>query len=224
LNSLSIELVQEIYTELENHTSKKTSKDWRKELKNYLPPALLNTLELNKEFQITSTSKTYDSEQGAEQEVIEINKLKMENSLMDYIQEIGYGFTANAEDCRSALQSFNSGIKDYLNAVNVAKVLGMMARTHNNLNADWQFQNEFENKEGQPTWNPEVFATVVQELAPKIDFKNVVKELDHAEFIIRDRVALKLIVQTIKRVLRDQFPIEHIYRVWKNTEGQVKLL
>lgn len=148
----------------------------------------------------------------------------MENSLMDYVQEIGYGFTSNSEECRSALQSFNPAVKDMLNPVNIAKVLGLMARTHSNLNADWQYQNDASesNSANQTTWNSEVFALVVSELAPKLDWKLVVKEFDHAEFIIRDRVALKLVVQAIKRVLRDPFPIEHIYRTWKNSEGQVR--
>lgn len=141
---------------------------------------------------------------------------------MDYVQEIGYGFTSNPEECRSALQSFNPAVKDMLNPINIAKVLGLMARTHSNLNADWQYQNDAEISASQATWNSEVFALVVSELVPKLDWKLVVKEFDHAEFIIRDRVALKLVVQAIKRVVRDPFPIEHIYRTWKNSEGQVR--
>lgn len=52
----------------------------------------------------------------------------------------------------------------------------------------------------------------------------MVKEFDHPEFIIKDKTALKLVVQAIKRVIRDSFPVEYIYRAWKNSEGQVRLL
>ena len=170
----------------------------------------------------------------------------MENSVVDFIQEIGYGFTSSPDECRNAMLNFNPSIKDMLSPSNVARILGMMARTHNNLNADWQVfinplilikQNFFQNKSQNlkypnenwnenkeltgNTWNADVFVLTVQEMAPKLQWKDVVKEFDHAEFVVRDRLALKLIVHAMKRVLRDPFPIEHIYRTWKNTEGQV---
>jgi len=59
------------------------------------------------------------------------------------------------------------------------------------------------------------------ELTPQMPWKDVVKEFDHPEFIIKDKQALKLIVQAIKRVIRDTSPIEYIYRTWKNSEGQL---
>lgn len=219
IGELSIDLIQRIYSELEKfpikNEERENKKNWKKYFKDLLHPSLQHTFDLEKRFQRVAPVNESVSDN-------EIKSLKMENSLMEFVQEVGYGFTSNPEECRNALQSFNPAIKDMLNPLNVAKVLGMMARTHNNLNADWQYQSEFENKDGsQVAWNPDVFVLTVQELTPKIDWKNVVKEFDHAEFIIRDRVALKLITQAIKRVLRDPFPIEHIYRTWKNSEGQL---
>lgn len=127
------------------------------------------------------------------------------------------------EECRIALLSFNPNIKDNLNAANVARILGMMARTHNSLTGDWQSQNDWnEQKEANVlTWNSDIFMQTLLDLAPHIVWKDIVKEFDHTEFIIKDKTALKLTVQAIKRVIRDNFPIEYIYRTWKNTEGQV---
>ena len=220
LSELSIELTHQIYAELENLSQQQEnspSHNWQTHFEDLLPSNIQHIFNLQKDFQKGLATPREDTFRDIEL----IQNLKMENSLMDYVQEIGYGFTSSPEECRGALQSFNPAIKDMLNPLNVAKVLGLMARTHNNLNADWQYQGDAESSPSQTTWSSEVFALAVHELAPKLDWKSVVKEFDHAEFIIRDRVALKLVVQAIKRVLRDPFPIELIYRTWKNSEGQV---
>ncbi len=59
---------------------------------------------------------------------------------------------------------------------------------------------------------------------PTFQWKEIVKEFDYPEFILKDKIALRIIVLAIKRTIREQFPIEHLYRVWKNTEGQVSRL
>jgi len=65
----------------------------------------------------------------------------------------------------------------------------------------------------------------VVEIVSHFQWKEIVKELDHPEFMIRDKFGFKLVVQALKRVLRpDQFPIEYVYRQWKNNEGQLSLL
>jgi len=66
----------------------------------------------------------------------------MENSIVDFIQEVSYTFTSSIDECRTTLLSFSPSIKDQLNACNIARILGMMARTHNSLSPDWQCQQQ----------------------------------------------------------------------------------
>ena len=53
-------------------------------------------------------------------------------------------------------------------------------------------------------------------------WRDVVSELDHPQFIINNKGGLRLLMQAIFRGLQDIFPIDLLYRVWKNTEGQVR--
>ena len=140
----------------------------------------------------------------------------MDTSLVDYVQELGYGFTASHEECRNALLSFSSTIKDNLNAVNVARLLSLMARTHNETS---------ESTKDSLTWNSDVLVAVLLEITPGLQWKDVVKEFDHSEFLIKDKGALRLVINAVKRGLRtEQFPIEHIYKTWNNPEGQLSLI
>ena len=49
----------------------------------------------------------------------------------------------------------------------------------------------------------------------------MVKEFDYPEFFLKDKMSLRLVIQALKKVLKDPFPIDYLYRIWKNTEGQV---
>lgn len=51
----------------------------------------------------------------------------------------------------------------------------------------------------------------------------MVREFDYPEFFLKDKMSLRLVVQAVKKVLKDPFPVDYLYRIWKNTEGQVSL-
>ena len=72
------------------------------------------------------------------------------------------------------------------------------------------------------TWDVDTFIKVVRELAPHISFREVVFELDHPGFYIGDTQGLRLVKTALVRGLQQElFPIEALYRIWKNYEGQV---
>lgn len=56
---------------------------------------------------------------------------------------------------------------------------------------------------------------------------DVFKELDHAEFLIKDRQGLVLLLTALRLGLKAQgyhmenFPVEMIYRHWSNSDAQV---
>ncbi|XP_018116117.1 CCR4-NOT transcription complex subunit 1 isoform X2 [Xenopus laevis] len=164
-----------------------------------------------------------------------ITKTMMDSSLADFMQEVGYSFCASVEECRNIIVQF--GVRE-VTAVQVARVLGMMARTHSGLTDGIPLQSitspgsgiwsdgKDKNDAVQPhTWNVEVLIDVVKELNPTLNFKEVTYELDNPSFQIRDNKALQTVVYGIQRGLGiEVFPVDLIYRPWKNAEGQLSFI
>ncbi len=71
------------------------------------------------------------------------------------------------------------------------------------------------------SWNVDIFVQVVKDLAPHVNWKEVVRELDHTGLVVANKASLRLIVQALHRGIQEEFPIEHVYRLWNNTEAQV---
>ena len=68
---------------------------------------------------------------------------------------------------------------------------------------------------------------MVLELAPSLNWKEVVLELDHAGFLCKDRHAFRLLWSALQLGLQSQgiaFPVELALRAWNNADGQVSLL
>ena len=56
---------------------------------------------------------------------------------------------------------------------------------------------------------------------PTMNWKHVVKELDHTGFFVRDRQALNLLIVALRRVIPTELYIDLLYSLWQNLEGQV---
>ncbi|XP_036296141.1 CCR4-NOT transcription complex subunit 1 isoform X5 [Pipistrellus kuhlii] len=164
-----------------------------------------------------------------------VAKTMMESSLADFMQEVGYGFCASIEECRNIIMQF--GVRE-VTAGQVARVLGMMARTHSGLtdgiplqsisapgSGIWSDGKDKSDGAQAHTWNVEVLIDVLKELNPALNFKEVTYELDHPGFQIRDSKGLHNVVYGIQRGLgMDVFPVDLIYRPWKNAEGQLSFI
>ncbi|XP_055686768.1 CCR4-NOT transcription complex subunit 1 isoform X2 [Lutzomyia longipalpis] len=79
------------------------------------------------------------------------------------------------------------------------------------------------------TWKPDVFVQALKEVVPALSWKDVCVGLDHAEFMLKDRAGLNLLVTTLRLGLQSMtppqnFPAECLYRHWTNTEGQLSLI
>ncbi|XP_024137335.1 CCR4-NOT transcription complex subunit 1 isoform X2 [Oryzias melastigma] len=159
----------------------------------------------------------------------------MESSLADFIQEVGYGFCASLDECRNIILQY--GVRE-VTASQVARVLGMMARTHSGLTDGIPLQSisapgsgiwsdgKDKTDSSQPhTWNVEVLIDIVKEVDPTLNFKQVTYELDHPGFTIRDSKGLQIVVYGIQRGLGlEVFPVDLIYRPWKHAEGQLSFI
>ncbi|XP_031805813.1 CCR4-NOT transcription complex subunit 1 isoform X9 [Sminthopsis crassicaudata] len=164
-----------------------------------------------------------------------IAKTMMESSLADFMQEVGYGFCASIEECRNIIVQF--GVRE-VTAAQVARVLGMMARTHSGLtdgiplqsisapgSGIWSDGKDKSDGAQAHTWNVEVLIDVLKELNPSLNFKEVTYELDHPGFQIRDSKGLQNVVYGIQRGLGlEVFPVDLIYRPWKHAEGQLSFI
>lgn len=156
----------------------------------------------------------------------------MESSIVDLILEIGYSFTSSYDECRNALLCFvgSNQISDCIDSLTVAKIIAIMARTHNShntaANENQAGQTEWnESSINTNTWNVDVFVQVIQDQLPNLSWKDVLRDLDQPEFILKDKQSLKIVVQAFKRALKETpFPIELIYRVWNNIDGQLSWL
>ncbi|XP_026687457.1 CCR4-NOT transcription complex subunit 1-like [Diaphorina citri] len=142
----------------------------------------------------------------------------LDSSLAELIIEIGYGFCSSVEECRHQLVTL--GVRD-LGPSATAKVLSMMVRSHTGLDdplANSSFWPQSSggdlgsaNKEksdggaggpggaaGPSTWNVEVFVQAIKEISPNLSWQDVLRELDHAEFIIKDRAGLSLLFTALR--------------------------
>ncbi|XP_042196273.1 CCR4-NOT transcription complex subunit 1 isoform X2 [Callorhinchus milii] len=164
-----------------------------------------------------------------------IAKTMMDSSLADFMQEVGYGFCTSAEECRNIILQF--GVRE-MTASQVARVLGMMARTHSGLtdgiplqsisspgSGIWSDGKDKSDSAQAHTWNVEIFIDVVKELNPNLNFKEVTYELDHPGFILRDSKGLQIVVYGIQKGMGiEVFPVDLIYRSWKHAEGQLSFI
>nr|DBA16696.1 TPA: hypothetical protein GDO54_002239 [Pyxicephalus adspersus] len=164
-----------------------------------------------------------------------ITKTMMDSSLADFMQEVGYTFCSSVEECRNIVVQF--GVRE-VTAVQVARVLGMMARTHTGItdgislqsitapgSGIWSDGKDKNDGVQTHTWNVEVLIDVVKDLNPNLNFKEVTYELDHPGFLIRDNKGLQTVVYGIQRGLgMDVFPVDLIYRPWKHAEGQLSFI
>lgn len=177
----------------------------------------------------------------------------MESSLSDLLMELGYGCCASPEECRNALVSMGSGRE--ISPAAVARVLGMMIRTHTGLDSVDQVQLQTpasfwgsgnagdsasinKDKGGNvpdsnipASWNVEIFVQTLKELVSNLPWNEVIMELDHHEFVVKDRQGLSLLVNAFRHALPNQsfhpdvYPlIEVTYHHWKNPESQFSLI
>lgn len=158
---------------------------------------------------------------------------QVDDSVADLVREMGYCFTASVEDCKTNLLHL---CQNQIMPSVVARILSVMARSHTGLGDSISLQslgsggsmwNDSKDKnDGNhfTTWNVEVFVQALHELVPSLNWKEVVQELDHPGFLLKDRQGLKLLWHALIRGLnREVFPSEYIYRHWRNAEGQLSL-
>lgn len=185
------------------------------------------------------TEPSFDSMSSVDCSIV--TTVIMDRTWCEVLLESGYAFTASVEDCRAILMNGRE-----ITPADVAKMISLMARTHSSLSEGMVLQtpgsfwpNATDSKEkgitnpstDHPTsWKPEVLVQALKEVVANLNWKEVCMQLDHPEFMIKDRQALSTLFTFIRLglqslgCLQNSFPVECIYRHWSNVEGQLSLI
>ncbi|VDK53223.1 unnamed protein product [Cylicostephanus goldi] len=76
-----------------------------------------------------------------------------------------------------------------------------------------------------PPWNGKVFASVVNEMNPNLDWYEVFDRLDDVQMLVIRRQSLITLIDALKTGLRDKpFPIAKLYTKWRCREAQLSLI
>ena len=144
----------------------------------------------------------------------------------ELMEDVGYSCCASTGNLKDILAQCIP-----LKEIDVAHILGMMARTHSGLQENFHFysledpsQTTWENKTQTKTWNVDLFVDTINELY-KLDWTLVIEELDHPTFQLYDQRGFNLLISAYKRATKNApFPLNKLFRIWKNSSGLLSLL
>ncbi|KAL3649432.1 hypothetical protein CASFOL_005835 [Castilleja foliolosa] len=156
---------------------------------------------------------------------------EMENeiSMADAMSELGYGCNVNDSECKEILSPFVP-----LSDATIAKILGTVARTYAGLDDTENVSAAFRSALGGnsvldlpslDSWNVDVIVESIKQLAPGVNWINVMEKLDHEGFYIPNEAAFAFFMSVYRLACQDPFPLHAICGfVWKNVEGQLSFL
>ncbi|RZF38916.1 hypothetical protein LSTR_LSTR005163 [Laodelphax striatellus] len=164
-------------------------------------------------------------------------------SLADLLLEVGYSLCASVEVCRQHMLSLSGG--DQLTAATVARCLAMMVRSHTGLESASYWHgakdaaaaggpqaDKADAATGPSTWAVDVFVQALKELVPNLQWTEVLMELDHADFIVKDRQGLTIVINALRLGIQtssvsfhwDKFFTDQVYKPWKHPDSQLSLI
>lgn len=164
-------------------------------------------------------------------------------SLADLLLEVGYSLCASVEVCRQHMLSLSGG--DQLTAATVARCLAMMVRSHTGLESASYWHgakdaaaaggpqaDKADAAAGPSTWAVDVFVQALKELVPNLQWTEVLMELDHADFIVKDRQGLTIVINALRLGIQtssvsfhwDKFFTDQVYKPWKHPDSQLSLI
>ncbi|XP_019058124.1 PREDICTED: CCR4-NOT transcription complex subunit 1 isoform X2 [Tarenaya hassleriana] len=156
-------------------------------------------------------------------------EIEKEISVGDLIEELGYGFTADAGQCKEILSRFLP-----LTEATISRILGTVARSYAGLEDNHNTFSTFSlaldccTSTELPelrSWNVEILIETIRQLAPGTNWIRVIENLDYDEFYIPNMEAFSFFMLVFRNAWKDPFPLHAICSsVWKNVEGQLSFL
>ena len=86
-------------------------------------------------------------------------KSHLDTALPELIRELGYTFTANVDQCRANLRQLGGGPD--IHAATVARIIGVMVRTHTGLDDPTTLQNM--NATGTSLWEKVSYSFLISQ-------------------------------------------------------------
>lgn len=156
-------------------------------------------------------------------------EMEKEMSMADMMRELGYGCTSNISHCKDVLSCFLP-----LNELTLARLISTIISTRTGLEDAQDIHYTFCSVVGSSmacesssfnSWNVDVLVDSIRQLAPTINWVNVMENLDHEGFNIPDETSFCLLMSIYRKACQDPFPLHAVCgSVWLNAEGQLSLL
>ncbi|KAG0608479.1 hypothetical protein M758_8G108900 [Ceratodon purpureus] len=155
--------------------------------------------------------------------------LSTATKVADVLEELGYSCTVDIDHCKGILGLFPS-----LTEIEVAQILGMVARTYHRLEDLQGIHSTFctalcngeqVSSDWLTTWDVDVLLDSIKQLAPDLSWRLVMEKLDYEGFLLPDQKSFSLLLRMYGKVCQDPFPLEAVCgHPWKNGEGQLSFL
>jgi CCR4-NOT transcription complex subunit 1 len=157
-------------------------------------------------------------------------------TLSELMEDIGYQCTTNIQTMNELLEECDL---QSINESEIARVLGMLARTHTGLDDELSsvlagsflpmtlgdnIKDDGEDGAVATGWNVPVLSQVLASRFSSLDWQNVAKELDHDGFHLPDQRALNIVLTCYRAASKQPFPIGVLFSKWNNTVGQLSFL
>lgn len=141
------------------------------------------------------------------------------------MQDLGYACCQEEASLKVLLRQFGRVIDE----AKVARMLGMMAATHTGL-AEGIPLTLYDATVGASTatattWNLDVFIGAISSMCPKLDWLQVMHQLDFAEFVEHDLGGFELLASAYRKATSQPFP-SHVLlsSKWRNINAQLSMI
>lgn len=147
------------------------------------------------------------------------------------MQDLGYACCQDETHLKVLLRQFGKQLEE----AKIARILGMMANTHHGLEEGISLAL-YDNSQAlidtgalasapkPTTWNLDVFVAAVLSMAPKINWTDIMHNLDYPEFSVSDLSGFQLLLGTFKRATSQAFPTRVLLSRWRNVPAQINML
>jgi CCR4-NOT transcription complex subunit 1 len=176
--------------------------------------------------QFNSSDSVVDSKRNAAGE-FSLKDIEDTSMLTGVMAQLGYSCCSNTTIFSKVLTQFPN-----VNEQDIARVIGLIATTHTGLQPNTTFQASFYSLIGEhvptavpSTWNIDVFAVVIRDTFPKLNWKLVVRSFDYPGFKLQDQRSLAIVTQIYRKFTDEALAVEPIIKdQWNNTDGQLSFI
>uniref|UniRef100_A0A5S6Q9N1 Uncharacterized protein n=1 Tax=Trichuris muris TaxID=70415 RepID=A0A5S6Q9N1_TRIMR len=145
-----------------------------------------------------------------------------ECTAMQKVENVGSSFTSSVANCQQLATDL--GLTN-LTPSEVAEILVMMVMESDPQKTPLSFTDWLEDKPTGEKWHPEIFAEVLNQVSPDLDWKEVISSFDMPSFSVKSRGCLSALMSVLSVGLQNEsFPVKVLYKRWTNSEAQPRFM